>query len=312
MSQPLLRWIVAEERIVLGAVVDRIGEPGKRALAEGRLFVDGARMSDAALELGAGSRVEIFAARVELEGAHILAEHEQFVVAYKPPLLATEPDRAGAAVTLLSEASRLLGCKTSDLHAVSRLDVGVSGAVVLSRAAAGPKSVPPSHHRSYVGIVRACPAPDAGTWTSPIERRGRGVQSAETRYAVVAQSRARGLRSSERERAPLSPALLALEPVTGRFHQLRIHASRAEAALFGDRSYGGVTRLVGEDGSLREIGRIALHASAVRITLARGGALQVEAPVPADLRELWRALGGVDSDWDEEPKNRPSARQTGL
>lgn len=305
MSRPIVRYVVAEPRLALAAVIEQLGEQGRAALAEGRLFVNGVRIREAGIVIEAGGSVEIFAPRQASQGVCVLARHAGFVAVYKPPLLPTEPDRSGANRTLLTEIARLLGCHPGDLHAVSRLDVGVSGVVLLAQSSSGAPGRPLSHERSYVTIVQSCPTPQRGSWTWPIERHGRGRQAAETRYAVLACSHAQRFGSRGRERLALSPALLALEPVSGRFHQLRIHASRAKVPILGDRVHGGVLRIIDGSGSLIELDRIALHARAIRVALPDGRDFRVEAPVPADLLELWRALGGADSDWDENAEKSP-------
>ena len=66
-------------------------------------------------------------------------------------------------------------------------------------------------------------------------------------------------------------AMLAVEPQTGRTHQIRVHASHAGAPLLGDRDYGGATRVTLPDGRVVALARIALHAARVTVPDARGG-----------------------------------------
>jgi 23S rRNA-/tRNA-specific pseudouridylate synthase len=90
--------------------------------------------------------------------------------------------------------------------------------------------------------------------------------------------------------------LLALEPVTGRTHQLRVHASHASSPLYGDAAYGGPRKIVRTDGSVEALGRVALHAAWVQLPLE--GGLRVEAPIPEELVSLWLALGGQAGDFE--------------
>jgi 23S rRNA-/tRNA-specific pseudouridylate synthase len=296
MSVPELRWVVEGEALALAPLLERMGPGIAAALAEGRVFIDGKRAREPAELVAAGSVVEVFRARPAASEVVILGERPGLVAAYKPALLPTEPDQHGSRLTLLREAARLLGCAVTELHAVSRLDVGVSGVALLARSRGEQRLAPAlSHERRYLAITQKCPAPPGGVWTSSIERRGRGAQSAETRYTVLARGAADAI-AETREHGKLEPALVSLEPVTGRMHQLRIHAERAGASIFGDRVYGGVTRLSRKDGAVMELSRIALHAVSLSVP-AQGGDFRVSAPVPAELVELWRTLGGRVEDF---------------
>lgn len=303
MTTPRRRWIVDVDGIALDELVQRMDPGAVRAVAEGRVFVDDRRVVDPRHTLQRGARVEIYAERRAQGDVQILAEQGGLVAVSKPALLATEPDRSGGRVTLLSEAARLLGCAARDLHALSRLDVGVSGVVLLARQrSAGGVEPPHASRRRYVAIAQAAPAQPCGTWTSPIERGGRGARLAETRYAVLRALPDRGFLATGPPRSPLAPALLGLAPVTGRSHQLRIHAARAGAPLLGDRAHGGSPRLLAPDGAVIELGRIALHALAVEVTPASGAPFRARAPVSPELVLLWKRLGGDDPDF--EPAER--------
>ncbi|MDT3720039.1 23S rRNA pseudouridine(955/2504/2580) synthase RluC [Pseudomonas oryzihabitans] len=71
--------------------------------------------------------------------------------------------------------------------------------------------------------------------------------------------------------------LVEARPVTGRTHQIRVHARHAGHAIAGDPKYGD------EDFSLeiRELGgkRLFLHSASLVIPLPEGGELRLEAPV---------------------------------
>jgi 23S rRNA pseudouridine955/2504/2580 synthase/23S rRNA pseudouridine1911/1915/1917 synthase len=114
---------------------------------------------------------------------------------------------------------------------------------------------------------------------------GRDPVEAQTRYAVVA-STARG------------EAMLALAPLTGRTHQLRVHAAHAGAPLLGDRAYGGPARVTLPTGRVLEPGRIALHAALVVVPRGGGAPLVAASPIPVELTSLWSALGGDPAAWE--------------
>jgi 23S rRNA pseudouridine1911/1915/1917 synthase len=144
-----------------------------------------------------------------------------------------------------------------------------------------------TYDRRYVALASKAPSPSAGEWSAPIGRakdpkkraaHGRDAAPALTRYHVAATTSL--------------ACLLSVEPVTGRTHQIRVHASHAGSPLLGDRDYGGPRRLVLPSGKVLALDRIALHCAEVHVL-----GLDLRAPVPDELRAWWRALGGNDDAW---------------
>ena len=77
---------------------------------------------------------------------------------------------------------------------------------------------------------------------------------------------------------------LALEPITGRTHQLRVHCAAMGWPIFGDNIYGNGPRF-GEP-------KLHLHARQIVIPLSRNKPpVVVTAPAPAHLHERLRACG---------------------
>lgn len=78
-------------------------------------------------------------------------------------------------------------------------------------------------------------------------------------------------------------------PITGRTHQIRVHAKHAGHSIAGDSKYGDdeFTREV------RDLGgkRLFLHAYALKVTLPDGQVLQVEAPVDQMWAQTLERLG---------------------
>lgn len=77
--------------------------------------------------------------------------------------------------------------------------------------------------------------------------------------------------------------LVEVTIATGRPHQIRIHTAAAGAPLLGDPLYGpdGCARA----GVLPGDGGYHLHAHRLRLPLPEGGVLELEAPLPAALRD---------------------------
>jgi tRNA pseudouridine32 synthase/23S rRNA pseudouridine746 synthase len=168
---------------------------------------------------------------------------------------------------------------------VHRLDKDTSGCLVLGRH---PKAVRRLNElfaegrveKAYLALVAPAPAAQAGEidlalgpiapdkpWRMKADPAG---QPALTRFAVVARA------------GDGSRALVRLEPVTGRTHQLRVHCAAAGFPIVGDALYGGAPR-----GS-----QLMLHAWRVGVPMqASKPPVRVEAPVPEPLAGAARALG---------------------
>lgn len=90
------------------------------------------------------------------------------------------------------------------------------------------------------------------------------------------------------ERLGRRAAWLAMEPLTGRTHQLRAHAAAMGTPIAGDGKYGG--REATLDGDVLAKG-LHLHARRLAVRLPNGQDLDVIAPPPAHMQESWRRLG---------------------
>jgi 23S rRNA pseudouridine1911/1915/1917 synthase len=95
--------------------------------------------------------------------------------------------------------------------------------------------------------------------------------------AVVAGGRESVTRYRVREVFQGPYALLEVEPVTGRTHQIRVHMSAIGHPIVGDAVYGKRSDVVG---------RQFLHAWKLAFGMPLGGRqVEFESPLPLDLRE---------------------------
>jgi len=290
-----------------------LGEGAAGAADEGRAFVNGKRAA-AEAAVAVGDAVEIWSAReTDAEDARVrvIARWGEILAAYKPAALPTTPDRRGDA-SLVVEVGKII--RRAMPHAASRLDVGVSGVVLCALGAQGLAHIEAMRSegrlmRTYVALAAGL-IEGEGTWSAPIGRErgssgrlkpslgGRDAETAATRFRAVSWARPcsaqRGGRST----------LLVAEPVTGRMHQIRVHAAAAGAPLIGDREHGGPRSIVAVGGRVHSVDRIGLHAIAVELPGPRGEVLRATAEVPADLRLLWKTLDGPDEAWNDiqEPR----------
>jgi 23S rRNA-/tRNA-specific pseudouridylate synthase len=290
-----------EDGIRLADVLDRIPGVTPDAWPAGRVFVDGRRATASLGHVKPGQRVEVFPPRSTTADLTVLGERSGIIAVGKPPGIPTEPDRHGSRESLLAQLASTIGVRAATLHALTRLDWGVSGIVLVARdraarcLATAARTAGRTAHR-YVAIATRPPVPSRGVWTRSIDdRRKRGGSAGAPRHATTCYACTAELDASGAALSLLAPearpAWLVLEPRTGRTHQLRLHASAAGVPLVGDRAHGGPCRVRAADGSVRSVRRIALHAGWVRLDLGRG-IWEVEAPLPRDLVQLWQDLGG--------------------
>ncbi len=286
-------WVVREgDGATVDDVVARLGDDAS-ALDEGRVFV-GRKRAKRGDAVRAGDEVRVSEPRGGPVEIVVLHRGGGLVAVDKPAGIVTIPDEHDAAGSLLLRTARALGVAPESLHATSRLDRGVSGVVVFAESTAARERLQNARTSGaydcrYVAIAGAAPSPAEGTWSEAIGRardpkkravRGRDAVPAETRYRLV--------------RATPRAALLSLRPVTGRTHQIRVHASHAGAPLLGDCDYGGARTVVLASGKVVALDRVALHCAHVRIE----GVLDVRAAIPDALRAWWLDLGGDDSAWE--------------
>ncbi len=86
-------------------------------------------------------------------------------------------------------------------------------------------------------------------------------------------------------------SLLRARPLSGRTHQIRVHAAALGHAIAGDEKYGDAEF----NRALRAHGlrRLFLHAAELRLQLPGGAPLRVEAPLPTELVQVLDELRGA-------------------
>ncbi len=207
----------------------------------------------------------------------------------------------------LVELAHKLDPAAPRLHPTSRLDAEVTGLVTFARTERATRALLEARERGdyarrYLALVSPPLVSSRGTWSSgiaidPHDPRKRvakapGSPRRHTGSEREAQSEYRVLATQP------TVALVCLSPLTGRTHQLRVHAAHAGSPIFGDRHYGGATRLTLDNGRVWSARRVMLHCAALRIPSPTDGApLTLHAPVPEDMAGLWQGLGGAIDDF---------------
>jgi tRNA pseudouridine32 synthase/23S rRNA pseudouridine746 synthase len=169
-----------------------------------------------------------------------------------------------------------------------RLDRDTSGCLVLGRhrkalAELGRLFKSGRIGKTYWAVVEGGPTEPEGRIDVPLGRKdaSRGWwmkhdpkgQPAATRWKVLGRT------------AELT--WLALEPLTGRTHQLRVHCADKGWPIVGDAIYGSAPRMGGPG--------LHLHAREIVVPIYKNREpVKVRAPVPLHMHERMRACG-----WDE-------------
>jgi 23S rRNA-/tRNA-specific pseudouridylate synthase len=234
-------------------------------------------------------------------GVDVVYRDASLLVLGKPSGLPTTSPNARE--DTLVKAAEALDPDAPRLHPSSRLDAEVSGLVTFARTPEATRYLLDAreqglYRRAYVGLVAHPPVVDEGELDGaigmdPRDPRKRRVVPASELNARPSRTRFRVL-----ARAPHA-ALLWLEPITGRTHQLRVHLAHEGSPLLGDRPYGGLPRVVLDDGSAFSARRVMLHCYALRLPALR--AMGVDQPARAferapleDLEKLASAALGIE------------------
>jgi tRNA pseudouridine32 synthase/23S rRNA pseudouridine746 synthase len=217
------------------------------------------------------------------EDAHLIAFN-------KPSGLSSQGGRIQAHTLddLLWAYARSNGKRPELVH---RLDRDTSGVILAARTkpAAGflGKALQArKFQKTYLALIAAAPDPKQGLIDAPLRREEIGRESymrvvgAGAEGAQASQSRYRTLAASD------DGALVELEPLTGRMHQLRVHMAHIGRPLIGDVRYGGALTAAGQRAP-----RLMLHAVRLSFPHPEGGRLTIEAPPPADFATLAESMG---------------------
>lgn len=272
----------------------------QRLIGDGRALVDGhrARSSD---RLVGGERITveltpqvdrtIVPEQIPLTIAY---EDDTMLVVDKPAGLVVHPSAGHASGTLvhaLLGRAEALGERLGGISGVERpgivhrLDKDTSGLLLVAKTDAAQASLMQQFgeraiEKEYLALVHGDAPATRGRVEAPIGRDPRDRQ----RMAVVADGRDAAT-GYEVLGAGEGYTLLALQPFTGRTHQIRAHLAYLRLPIAGDLRYGGG---VGPGGLARQF----LHAA--RLTLARpldGAELRAWSELPADLATSLEVIG---------------------
>lgn len=177
---------------------------------------------------------------------------------------------------------------------VHRLDLQTSGVLAVARTQAAHRHLSRAFaerevDKRYLAVVYGDPTDD-GEVDAAIGRHP------SNRHQMTVRDHGRPAHTRWRRLAGIGgAALLEVEILTGRTHQIRVHLKHANYPLVGDPLYGE-HRWKGIYGAqqapLRDFPRPALHAWRLTLPHPAGGQAHFEAPPPDDIADLWQALSG--------------------
>jgi len=214
----------------------------------------------------------------------VVYEDDDLLVINKPAGIAVH---GGSGLSFgLIESLRQLRPQDRHLELVHRLDRDTSGLIMVARRPAVLREL----HRQlredevdkrYLALV-------AGSWPkslrvveAPLEKNV--LQSGERMVRVSREGKRSVTEFSIVERFQRA-TLVEARPVTGRTHQIRVHARHAGFPLLGDPKYSDEAgeRLAAELG----LQRLFLHARSLTLTLPSGTRLSLEAALDPDLENI--------------------------
>jgi 23S rRNA pseudouridine955/2504/2580 synthase len=263
----------------------------------------------------------VSAADAKMIQAAVLWKDEHIIVLNKPPGL---PSQGGSGqgdrhVDRLTEALKF-GFKDRP-KLVHRLDKDTSGVLMLARTDRIARALSEAlRHRAarkiYWAVVAGVPHPRQGSIKFALMKapgRGRGGEGEK----MVCVHPAKVGDHPEAKRAQTDYFTLwflgarlswmALEPVTGRTHQLRAHMAEIGHPILGDGKYGGSAQENAGDGWGASVGgdlskKLHLHARSLSIEHPiTKKMLTFEAPLPEHMARTWKLLDWKEKDVPADP-----------
>lgn len=220
----------------------------------------------------------------------VLFENEDMIVLNKPSGLLSIPDREGKEISLKVMLLEAFG----QIFTVHRLDKDTSGAIVFAKNETAHKFLSEAFEnrtveKYYVGIVMGEPAEDQKTMDDPIMEH----PAKKGQMMVHHRGKASLTDYSVMERLKKF-TLVKFQLHTGRTHQIRVHMANEGHPILVDPFYGdGAPILLSTykkkfklskdlENERPIMGRLALHASELKLPLLSGETIEILAPLPKE------------------------------
>ncbi len=308
----------------------------EKACRTGEIRVDGGRVkASTRLEVGQQVRVpplpevapiektaapRVSPADAAMIQAAVLYRDDHIIVLNKPPGLASQGG-SGTTKHVDGLAEALTFGLLEKPRLVHRLDKDTSGILVLARtreAAAALTAAFRSREtrKIYWAVVAGVPQPYKGSIKYGLVKapgHGPGGEGEKMRCIHPSEvEKTEGAKRAHTDYAVLSAlgrraAWVALEPVTGRTHQLRAHMAEIGHPVIGDGKYGGAGQENMGDGWGAQLGgdvsrKMHLHArSLFLVHPMTGKKLELFAPLPEHMARTWATVGWSVDEFVPDP-----------
>ncbi|HEX2137423.1 MAG TPA: RluA family pseudouridine synthase [Microvirga sp.] len=292
-------------------------------IRDGRVTLNGRPARDPSVKIAAGALIGLelpppapAEPRGEAIALSVVYEDSDLIVIDKPAGLVVHPAAGHDSGTLVNALIAHCGESLSGIGGVRRpgivhrLDKDTSGLLVVAKTDSAHQGLAAQFadhgrsgplERAYLALVWGVPARRRATIAAALARSPHNRE----KMAVVPRERGRFAVTHYEVETVLPPggepaaSLVRCALETGRTHQIRVHMAHIGHPLLGDELYGSgfktkANRLSeAQRSALARLGRQALHAAVLGFEHPRTGEpLRFESPLPADLRDLLRALGG--------------------
>lgn len=215
----------------------------------------------------------------------VIAEGADWLAINKPSGLAVQGG-SGTTKHLDGMLITMAHGKDDRIRLVHRIDKDTSGLLLLARGRVAARRLTKAFQqhameKTYLALVAGL-APERLRVTAPLAK-GEGAGRQGEMMMVNPDGQPSHTEARRIDHAGQRFALVALRPLTGRTHQLRVHMAHEGHAIIGDGKYGGAAVHPGGDIARR------LHLHAWRLRLPDGRV--IEAPLPAHMTSSLDSLG---------------------
>ncbi len=242
----------------------------------------------------------------------IIFENDDFIALNKPPGLLSIPDRKGTDISL----KILLKEKYGEIFTIHRLDKETSGLIVFAKNEAAHKHLSLQFElrktkKIYQGLVLGSLMDKKGSINDPIAEH-----PAKNGTMIVHRNGKESLTDYEVLEDFGIYSWLQFQIHTGRTHQIRVHMKEAGHPVVCDVPYGdGKPVLVSSLKSKFKLSkdaeeekpilnRLALHAFQLAFKDTNNKLIELEAPLPKDLRATLQQLGKTRLKFGQGKKGR--------